>query len=223
MLRSGARASTKRGEPCQAKHSLLPTSWPVLPAGDPESGSYRVPRHSAGLLVYRPAGEGIEVLAVHPGGPFWAKKDNGAWSIPKGEVEPSEQQTGHHLNELDPEDRFPDHLYAVARREFSEEIGSPPPDGDPMDLGEIRQAGGKIVHAFALRFADDSDDANADRPTDVAINSNLVELEWPRGTGRILTFPEVDKAQWMSPEAARAKLVPSQVAFVDRLLELLGA
>jgi predicted NUDIX family NTP pyrophosphohydrolase len=179
-----------------------------------------VPKRSAGLLVYRPVTDGIEVLAVHPGGPFWAKKDNGAWSIPKGELESSDEP------------------YATARREFEEEIGSPPPEGDPMDLGEIRQAGGKIVRAFALRSPDsddqdsddqDSDDQDSDgqdfahRRATVPVKSNLVELEWPRGTGRILTFPEVDKAEWMSPEIAREKLVPAQVEFVDRLLERLGA
>lgn len=177
-----------------------------------------MPTRSAGLLVYRPVKAGIEVLAVHPGGPFWAKKDKGAWSIPKGELEPSEQPT--ELKEAGP---FPDEIYEAARREYEEEIGVPAPDGDPMDLGEIRQAGGKIVRAFALRFGDTGGQGDADPLQVLSIKSNLVELEWPRGTGRILTFPEVDKAQWMSPDTAREKLIPSQVVFVDRLLERLGA
>ena len=182
-----------------------------------------MPKRSAGLLVYRAAADGIEVLAVHPGGPFWANKDKGAWSIPKGELEPSEHPSELHATEVGSINPFPDALYAAARREFAEEIGNPPPEGDPIDLGEIRQTGGKTVRGFVLRFGDGSEKVSG-RPTEmVAINSNLVELEWPRGTGRILTFPEVDKAQWMSPETAREKLVPAQVAFVDRLLERLGA
>lgn len=185
-----------------------------------------MPRRSAGLLVYRSATDGIEVFAVHPGGPFWAKKDKGAWSIPKGEVEPSDRPTsGDRPTSNETADS--DELYAAARREFEEEIGSPPPEGDPMDLGEIRQAGGKIVRAFALRSpeSDDQDHSGrgiAHRLAAVPIKSNLVEHEWPRGTGRILTFPEVDKAEWMSPETAREKLIPAQVAFVERLRERLG-
>jgi predicted NUDIX family NTP pyrophosphohydrolase len=161
-----------------------------------------VPKRSAGLLVYRPAGTGIEVLAVHPGGPFWTKKDKGAWSIPKGELE---QGT----------DGLED-AYSTARREFDEEIGSPAPVGEPLDLGEIRQASGKIVRAFALPLGERDGDSF------VSPSSNLVELEWPRGSGRLISFPEVDKAEWMSPETAREKLVPAQVALVDRLLEALG-
>jgi predicted NUDIX family NTP pyrophosphohydrolase len=177
-----------------------------------------IPKRSAGLLVYRPVEAGIEVLAVHPGGPFWAKKDKGAWSIPKGELEPSEQPA-----EIEEGGPFPEEIYSAARREYEEEIGLPAPDGDPMDLGEIRQAGGKIVRAFALRFGGPDGQGTTDPLATLSIKSNLVELEWPRGTGRMLTFPEVDKAQWMSPDTAREKLIPSQVVFVDRLLERLGA
>lgn len=179
-------------------------------------------RRSAGLLVYRHVDNGIEVLAVHPGGPFWAKKDKGAWSIPKGELEPTRQPTEADPRELSGNEPFPDEIYAEARREFAEEIGRPAPVGDPIDLGEIRQAGGKVVRAFALLFADGDEPVPEDPVGMLSIKSNLAELEWPRGTGRILTFPEVDKAQWMSPETAREKLIPSQVVFVDRLLELLG-
>jgi predicted NUDIX family NTP pyrophosphohydrolase len=139
------------------------------------------------------------VLAVHPGGPFWAKKDNGAWSIPKGEVTGPEETD----------------QYSCARREFEEELGQPPPRGTAMDLGEVRQAGGKIVRAWGICATDDTLDAGN-------ISSNEVEIEWPRGSGRRLRFPEVDRAQWMSPETAREKLVPAQVELVDRLVEKLG-
>ncbi|MFZ0664658.1 MAG: NUDIX domain-containing protein [Acidimicrobiales bacterium] len=152
-------------------------------------------RRSAGLLVFRRVPTGIDVLAVHPGGPFWAKKDEGAWSIPKGEIEQSTQEEP----------------YLAARREFQEELGQPPPDGEPIDLGAVRQGGGKIVHVWAIDAGDTTIETTA-------IKSNLVELEWPRGTGRIRSFPEVDKAEWMSPEEARLKLNKSQTAFVDRLL-----
>ena len=173
-----------------------------------------MPRRSAGILVYRPVEDGIEVLAVHPGGPFWAKKDAGAWSIPKGELEQAEGE---------------EEAYEAARREFAEEMGRPAPDGAPLDLGEIRQKGGKVVRAFALELGGglpDEDGRGGDRRDEEAqailsVTSNLVELEWPRGTGRRLIFPEVDRAEWMSPDVARVKLVPAQVALVDRLLELL--
>ena len=143
--------------------------------------------------------DGIEVLAVHPGGPFWAKKDKGSWSIPKGEITEAE--------EPDP--------YACARREFEEEIGVPPPVGDALDLGEVRQAGGKVVQAWALASADGAPDSGT-------VTSNEVEIEWPRGTGRRLRFPEVDRAEWMSPETARQRLIPAQVELLDRLLAMLG-
>ena len=177
-------------------------------------------RRSAGLLVYRFVANGIEILAVHPGGPFWAKKDKGAWSIPKGELE--KDDASRPAQDIAGEDLHLEDVYAAARREFAEEIGMPAPVGDALDLGEVRQAGGKIVRAFALRFDDADDPLSRDPSKVLAINSNLVELEWPRGTGTVTSFPEVDKAEWMSPDTAREKLLPSQVAFVDRLLEQLG-
>lgn len=153
-------------------------------------------RQSAGLLVYQMVKDGIEVLAVHPGGPFFAKKDNGVWSIPKGE--------------LDGEDP-----YIAARREFTEELGQPAPDAEPLALGTVRQAGGKVVHAWALRAVNGDVDTNA-------VSSNSVDIEWPRGSGRRLIVPEVDRAAWMTPATAREKLIAAQVEFVDRLLDLLG-
>jgi predicted NUDIX family NTP pyrophosphohydrolase len=149
--------------------------------------------------VYRSAAEGIEVLTVHPGGPFWAKKDDGVWSIPKGEITEAESQDA----------------YACARREFEEEIGRPPPDGEVLNLGEVRQAGGKLVRAWGLFAPDGGPDARA-------IRSNEVEIEWPKGSGRRLSFPEVDRAEWMSPDTARQKLIPAQVALLERLVELIG-
>jgi predicted NUDIX family NTP pyrophosphohydrolase len=156
----------------------------------PQADSSR--RRSAGFLLHRDAGGGIEVLLVHPGGPFWARRDAGAWSIPKGEYSDGE----------DPLD--------AARREFAEELGSRAPDGDPADLGEIRQKSGKVVHGWAL--VGDLDP--------VAIQSNTFTLEWPPRSGRTREFPEVDRAEWFELERAREKINPAQAAFLDRLAEV---
>ena len=129
------------------------------------------------------------MLLVHPGGPIWAKRDAGAWSIPKGEVEPGEAPL------------------AVARREFVEELGIAPPDGDPVPLGEVRQAGGKTVTAWAILGDLDV--------TDIA--SNTFEMEWPPRSGRIDEFPEVDRAEWFDLGSAREKLNAAQADFLDRL------
>ena len=152
------------------------------------------PLRSAGLLLHRAGPDGLEVLIVHPGGPFWAKRDNGAWSIPKGE--------------LDDEDA----ALVVARREFREELGSDPPEGDPIALGEVRLKSGKRVEAWAL-------------PGDLDVTtivSNEFETEWPPKSGRTATFPEVDRAAWCSVAVARVKLNPAQVAFLDRLVDALA-
>ena len=133
------------------------------------------------------------MLLVHPGGPFWQKRDDGVWSIPKGEV--GENETGTD----------------VARREFQEELGVPAPDGELTALGAVRQAGGKIVHAWAV-------------PGDFDItrlSSNTFELEWPPRSGKTQQFPEVDQATWFGLDAARRKLLPAQRVFIDRLEELL--
>jgi predicted NUDIX family NTP pyrophosphohydrolase len=144
---------------------------------------------SAGLVLYRQRNGTLEVLLVHPGGPFWQKREDGAWSIPKGEV--AENETG-----ID-----------VARREFQEELGVPAPDGELTLLGAVRQAGGKVVHAWAV-----PGDLDVTRTT-----SNSFELEWPPGSGRMQQFPEVDRAAWFDPATARRKLLPAQRAFIDRL------
>jgi predicted NUDIX family NTP pyrophosphohydrolase len=151
-------------------------------------------RRSAGILLYRRRGGGVEVLLVHPGGPLWARRDAGAWSIPKGEYGDGEDPV------------------AVALREFQEETGQRPPEGALVPLGEVRQRGGKVVTAFAV--AGDLDPA--------AITSNTFTLEWPPRSGVRREFPEVDRAGWFDPATAREKLPAAQAELVDRLLAALG-
>lgn len=145
------------------------------------------------MLLYRQRDRKLEVLLVHPGGPFWQKRDDGVWSIPKGEL--ADNEAG-----MD-----------VARREFQEELGVPAPHGEFTALGEVRQTGGKIVQAWAV-----PGDLDATRTT-----SNTFELEWPPRSGRRQQFPEVDRAAWFDLDAARRKLLPAQRAFIDRLEESL--
>jgi predicted NUDIX family NTP pyrophosphohydrolase len=145
---------------------------------------------SAGILLYRRAGGALNVLLVHPGGPFWARRDDGVWSIPKGEYERGSE----------------DPLLA-ARREFAEELGSPAPEGEPIGLGEVTQRAGKRVHAWALEGDLDAS----------AIVSNTCFVEWPPRSGRQLEIPEVDRAEWLSPADARVKINPAQAALIDRL------
>jgi len=155
-----------------------------------------VPALSAGLVLYRRADRGLEVLLVHPGGPFWARKDLGAWSIPKGEYGSDERP-------LD-----------AALREFREELGSAPPvDRTPVPLGEVRQSGGKLVTAFAIEGDLDAG----------AIVSGTFEIEWPPRSGSRAEFPEVDRAAWFTLEEARPKLVSAQAAFLDRLSTAVGS
>jgi predicted NUDIX family NTP pyrophosphohydrolase len=152
-------------------------------------------RTSAGVLLFRRGGDGLEVLLVHPGGPFWAKRDAGAWSIPKGEVSDGE----------DPR--------AAAWREFAEELGTPAPDGDALELGEVRQKAGKTVLAWGVEG--DLDPA--------AIVSNTFAMEWPPRSGRSQEFPEVDRAGWFGLGEARERINPAQAALLGRLSEALGA
>jgi predicted NUDIX family NTP pyrophosphohydrolase len=154
-----------------------------------------MPSSSAGILLYRRRGGGVEVLLVHPGGPFWARRDAGAWSIPKGEYDARE----------DPLD--------AARREFAEELGVAPPEGPVDDLGEVRQKAGKRVRAWAV-----AGDIDAD-----AVVSNTFELEWPPRSGRMIDVPEVDRAEWFSLEAAREKINPAQAELLDRLAHAVEA
>ncbi len=151
-------------------------------------------RLSAGLVLFRGSGVNLQLLLVHMGGPFWARKDDGAWSIPKGEYN----------SEEDP--------LTAALREFEEELGAPAPAGNTIELGEVRQAGGKTVTAFARGGDFDADSAV----------SNTFEMEWPKGSGRIQTFPEVDRAAWFDAPTAKTKLVKGQIPIVDRLIALLA-
>lgn len=147
---------------------------------------------SAGLLLYRHAAPGVEVLLGHMGGPYFARRDAGAWSIPKGEYDADEEPL------------------AAARREFAEEFGSPPPPDDQwLELGSVRQRNGKLVTAWAV-------EADFDVTTLV---SNTFELEWPPRSGRRQSFPEVDRAAWFDVATARTKMVAGQDALLDRLLE----
>jgi predicted NUDIX family NTP pyrophosphohydrolase len=149
-----------------------------------------MPKLSAGVLLYRTPEGVAEVLIAHPGGPFWARKDDGAWSIPKGEYADGD----------DP--------WEAAQREFSEELGLPVPTGPRADLGQLRQPGGKVVTAFAVQGDLDITDAR----------SNTFLLEWPKGSGTMREFPEVDRVGWFTVALARTKLLKGQRAFLDRLM-----
>jgi predicted NUDIX family NTP pyrophosphohydrolase len=153
--------------------------------------STRRQQRSAGIVLYRRSGGTLEVLLVHPGGPFWANRDAGAWSIPKGEYADDEAPL------------------LAARREFAEELGVQPPDGETADLGEVRQKSGKVVRAWAL--AGDLDTT--------AVASNTFTIQWPPRSGRMREFPEVDRAQWFGLARAREKINPAQAALLDRLAE----
>jgi predicted NUDIX family NTP pyrophosphohydrolase len=146
-------------------------------------------RRSAGILLYRQDPDGLRVLLAHMGGPFFARRDAGVWTIPKGEPEPGED------------------LEATARREFAEELGLAVPAGPLTPLGEITQKGGKVVTAWALEG--DLDPA--------AVVPGTFEMEWPKGSGRIGTFPEVDRAAWWTPAECAEKIVPAQLELVARL------
>jgi predicted NUDIX family NTP pyrophosphohydrolase len=150
-------------------------------------------KRSAGLLLFRRADTGVEVLLGHMGGPFWARKDAGAWTMPKGEYEPDEEPL------------------AAARREFTEELGLPVPPGEPVELGEVRQSGGKTVTAWAL--AGDLDPAE--------VVPGTFELEWPPRSGTKREFPELDRVAWVPLDEAAAKIVGAQRAFLERLARLL--
>jgi predicted NUDIX family NTP pyrophosphohydrolase len=158
-----------------------------------------VPKRSAGIVLFRRAGGGeLEVLLVHPGGPFWARRDLGAWSIPKGEVDAGEDER------------------ACALRELAEETGTAfagVPEDALLPLGDVQMRSGKVVTAWALEGDLDAD----------AVVSNTFELEWPPRSGRTQTFPEVDRAAWLALPAAREKLLPAQAPFLDRLAEATGA
>ena len=148
-------------------------------------------KRSAGLLLFHPGDDGLEVLLGHMGGPFFARRDAGAWTVIKGEYEPDEP------------------AWEAARREFQEEVGLPPPDGEAIDLGEVRQTNGKIVTVWAIRA--DLDPA--------AITPGTFRMEWPPQSGRLQEFPELDRVAWFDLDRARSVIVKAQAAFLDRLAE----
>jgi predicted NUDIX family NTP pyrophosphohydrolase len=153
-----------------------------------------VVKRSAGLLLFRTRDGVLEVLLGHPGGPFFAGRDDGVWTIPKGEVDPGEDEL------------------AAAHREFTEEIGTAPPDGELLPLGETVQSNGKVAVVWAL-------EGDLDVTT---ISCNLFEMEWPPRSGRLQSFPELDRAGWFDVGTARVKAFASQGPFFDRLLAALG-
>lgn len=149
---------------------------------------------SAGILVYRLGADGLEVLLVHPGGPFWTRKDDGAWFIPKGEINPGEG------------------AWEAAQREFQEELGLPPPASEPVELGTVKNKGGKLIHAWAL-------------PGDLDLSgfvSNTFSVEWPPRSGRQREFPEVDRAAYFGAEQALRKMHPAELPLLERLLQKLA-
>ena len=149
-------------------------------------------KRSAGIVLFRESAGGVEVLLGHMGGPFWARKDAGAWSIPKGECEPDED------------------ALSAARREFQEELGLPVPDGELVELGEVKQSGGKVVTAWAL--AADLDPA--------LVVPGTFEMEWPPRSGTLKEFPEIDRAEWFDLVTAAEKIVGGQRPLLDRLAAL---
>jgi predicted NUDIX family NTP pyrophosphohydrolase len=149
-------------------------------------------KRSAGILLFRRADTAVEVLLGHLGGPFWARKDAGGWSVPKGEYEPDET----------PE--------AAARREFQEELGVPVPAGEFLPLGEIKQSSGKVVTVWAVES--DFDPA--------VVVPGTFEMEWPKGSGRTQEFPEIDRVAWFELDPAREKLIAGQRPFLDRLADI---
>ena len=151
------------------------------------------PPRSAGILLFRERGGRLEVLLTKPGGPFWKNKDAGAWTIPKGEVAPGED------------------LLAAAKREFEEELGVAP-RGDIVSVGSVKQKGGKVVHAWAVQGDLDV----------TAVKSNTFEMEWPPRSGKKQAFPEVDRAEWFDPAAARVKINAAQAGLIDALERLVS-
>jgi predicted NUDIX family NTP pyrophosphohydrolase len=154
------------------------------------------PRTSAGILLFRRAAAGVEVFLVHPGGPLFAKKDHGVWSVPKGEIEPGED------------------LLAAAVRELAEETGVRVDPAGALPLGSIQQKGGKVVHAWAVPVAPGRD---------IEATSNTFAMEWPPGSGRMESYPEVDRGEFFGPREARGRINPGQIPLIERLEELLAS
>ena len=153
-----------------------------------------MPKQAAGILLYRKSRTGIEVLLAHPGGPLWARKDYGVWTLPKGQFTDGELP-------LD-----------AAKREFEEEMGTAP-TGEFQTLGTLKQPSGKVIHVWAAESDFDA----------AGVKSNLFSMEWPPKSGRMSEFPEVDRAGWFPIDQARIRILKGQAPFLDRLLALLGA
>ncbi len=152
-------------------------------------------KRSAGILLWRRGSDGVEVLLAHPGGPLFERKDDGSWSIPKGEYDADE------------------HPLVAARREFTEEMGTPPPDAEPLHLGDSRQSNGKVNTIWAIEGTLDASQ----------VRSNGFTMQWPPRSGRLQEFPEVDRAEWFSlATRARTKIFASQAVFLDRLADALA-
>ncbi|MEV6051967.1 NUDIX domain-containing protein [Streptomyces sp. NPDC052107] len=151
----------------------------------------RATKRSAGLLLFRHTDDGLEVLLGHMGGPLWAKKDAGAWTVPKGEYDPDEP------------------AWEAARREFQEELGLAPPDGKAVPLGEVAQKNGKVVTAWAVEGDPDLS----------GFSPGTFTLEWPPRSGRVQEFPELDRVEWLGLDRARELIITAQTAFLDRLAE----
>lgn len=149
---------------------------------------------SAGILLYKREDKEVKVMLVHPGGPFWAKKDDGAWSVPKGEIDADED------------------MLAAARREFAEETGGELPEGELLELGEVKISTGKVIHVWAMEHDFDTD----------TLKSNTFEMAWPPKSGQMQTFPEVDMAAWFALAEAPIKLHTGQAVFIERLAKKLG-
>ena len=165
---------------------------PPFACGQEKRGhTENVAKHSAGILLYRRGVDGLEVLLGHMGGPLWARRQNGAWSIPKGEYFPEEDAE------------------SAARREFEEELGVPVPTAELIDLGTVKQSGGKVVTVWA-----------AEGDIDLgSVVHGVFTMEWPRGSGQFQQFPEIDTVAWLDLPAARARIVNAQRAFLDRLAD----
>lgn len=151
----------------------------------------RATKRSAGLLLFRHTDEGLQVLLGHMGGPLWAKKDAGAWTVPKGEYDPDEP------------------AWEAARREFQEELGLAPPDGEAVPLGEVAQKNGKVVTAWAVEADPDLS----------GFTPGTFTMEWPPRSGRMQEFPELDRVAWLGLDRARGLVIAAQTAFLDRLAE----
>jgi len=193
MARQG-ETETAQCCPIRGRDALAGRKLGIMAAFLPAPAPHVMRKASAGVQLYRLAAAGVQVMLVHPGGPYWVRKDEGAWSIPKGEIEPGEE------------------ALAAARREFEEETGATV-DGEFVPLAPVKLRSGKVIHAWAVQA--DFDPAG--------LRSNLFTMEWPPKSGEMRDFPEADRAGWFAIEAARVKIHPGQAPLLDSLLARLQA